>query len=291
MINALDTFEQHRDELSRLAYRMLGSRADADDVVQEAYLRWSQSRAEQVEWPRAFLAKIVTRLCLDRKRELDARKETYIGPWLPEPLIAPLDSVAEGAVRAEDISLAFLYLLERLSPVERAAYLLRQVFDYPYDEIAEILEKSTVNCRQLVSRAEERVLEGRTRSEPPPEDVGRITRAFLHACATGDLDGLLQILTDDVTMISDGGGKAVAALRAVAGADRVARFFVGIFRKAPANSRTELVSVNGRPGIAGYIDNRLVLAASLDIESGRVRGCYVVRNPDKLRMEATRGRR
>lgn len=275
----LNQFEEQREYLSRLAYRMLGSLTDADDVLQEAYLRWSRGETPQVESPRAYLTRIVTRLCIDRRREIDVRKETYIGPWLPEPVVRPVDRAIEAA---EDVSLALLHLLERLSPVERAAYVLRQIFDFEYGDIAAILEKSAANCRQLVSRAEQRVLEGRPRFAAASDVVERISGAFLQACASGDLDGLLRLLTEDVVMISDGGGRATAALRPVFGADRVARFFQGIFRKRPANSRAEVVLVNGQPGLAGYVDHELVSLFAFDLDGDRIAGVFAIRNPDKL---------
>lgn len=281
MSEVLSQFEEQRESLSRLAYRMLGSRTDADDVLQDAYLRWSRVETPHVESPRAYLTRIVTRLCIDRRREIDVRKETYIGPWLPEPFVQPIDRAVEAA---EDVSLALLHLLERLSPVERAAYVLRQIFDYDYGDIAEILEKSAANCRQIVSRAEQRVLEGRPRFPAASDVVARISGEFLQACASGSLDGLLRLLTEDVVLISDGGGKATAALRPVYGADRVARFFQGIFRKRPANSRAELVLVNGQPGLAGYVDDELVSLFAIDVDGERIAGVYAIRNPDKLRF-------
>lgn len=279
MSEVLSQFEEQREHLSRLAYRMLGSRTDADDVLQEAYLRWSRIDAAHVESPRAYLTRIVTRLCIDRRREIDVRKETYIGPWLPEPFVQPIDRAVEAA---EDVSLALLHILERLSPVERAAYVLREIFDYDYGDIAEILEKSAANCRQIVSRAEQRVLEGRPRFPAASDVVERISGEFLQACASGNVDGLLRLLTEDVVMISDGGGKATAALRPAFGADRVARFFQGIFRKRPSNSRAEPVLVNGQPGLAGYVDEELVSLFAFDVDGDRIARVYAIRNPDKL---------
>ena len=282
----LDSFEEQRPGLARLAYRMLGSRADADDVLQEAYVRWAREDRHEVHSPRAYLTSVVTRLCIDRRREIDARKETYVGPWLPEPIVEAVAAPDRPAELAESISMAFLYVLERLTPVERAAYLLRQVFAYDYAEISTILEKSEENCRQIVSRAEKRVHEGRPRFTAPSEDVSRLSQEFLQACATGDLEGLLRLLADDVQLVSDGGGKATAALRPIEGADHVARFFIGIFRKAAhlpgGTSRAELVQVNGQPGLAAYVNDEMVSLFSLDVVDGRVQGIYVIRNPDKL---------
>lgn len=278
----LASFEEQRPGLARLAYRMLGSRADADDILQEAFVRWAREDRHTIDSPRAYLTSVVTRLCIDRRREIDARKETYIGQWLPEPIVEAVPSPDRPAELAESVSMAFLYVLERLTPVERAAYLLRQVFAYDYSDISTILEKSEENCRQIVSRAERRVHEGRPRFTPPGEEVNRLSREFLQACSTGDLNGLLRLLSDDVVMLSDGGGKATAALRPVEGADHVARFFIGIFRKGYVNGRAEIVTVNGQPGIAAYLNDELVSLFSLDFVDGRIQGIYVIRNPDKL---------
>lgn len=279
-------FEEHRPMLTRLAYRMLGSLADADDVLQESYLRWSSADRAEVRSPRAFLSAIVTRLCIDFRRAVEARKESYVGPWLPEPVIE-LETPDGRIEAAETVSLAFLVVLENLSPVERAAYLLRRVFDYGYDEIAEILGKSEPACRQLVSRAEERVRERRPRFEPDPSDAERITNAFLKTLQSGDMDGLVNLLAADATMYSDSGGKVPAALLPVVGADRVARFFLGLMKKAPADLEIRRVRVNGQPGLMALSQGEIVNVLTLDIVDGRVAACYVIRNPEKLtRVEA-----
>lgn len=283
MTTTLDQFEELRPDLARLAYRMLGSRSDADDILQEAYLRWSRADRTDVQAPRPFLMKVVTRLSIDRRREIDARKETYIGPWLPEPILPSSLSSDQPLEVGEQISLAFLYLLERLNPVERAAYLLRQVFNYDYAEIADLIEKSEPNSRQLVSRAEHKLFEGSPRFEPSVEEVDRLTREFLQACTTGDLSGLLQLFSEDVLLVSDGGGKVTAALRPVEGADKVARFFLGIFRKAPEYAHARILKVNGYPALAGYLGDQLVTLFSFDIADNRITRCFAHRNPDKLR--------
>jgi RNA polymerase sigma-70 factor (ECF subfamily) len=281
-------FEEHRPELARLSYRMLGSLADADDVLQEAFLRWSRADRAAVEAPRAYLASIVTRLCVDRRQAIEARKESYIGPWLPEPVVEPAGSELGGRLEAaESVSLAFLVVLESLTPAERAAYLLRRAFEYDYGEIAAILGKSEPACRQLVSRAEARVRERRPRFEADPEEAERLTGAFLHACSTGDLDALVGLLAADVVAVSDGGGRATAALAPLRGARRVARFFVGLLRKAPAGLDLRRVRVNGRPGLLAVLDGQVVNVLTLDVIDGRIAACYVVRNPDKLARIAT----
>lgn len=284
-------FESHRSSLERLAYRMLGSRADAEDVMQEAYLRWTRAERENVRNPRAFLNSIVTRLCIDRKREIDARKETYVGPWLPEPYVDPEASADRATEVAETVSLALMHVLERLSPVERAAYLLREVFDFDYSEISNILEKTEANCRQIVSRADERVHAERPRFEASHDEVARMSERFLSACATGDYDGLVRLLSDDVVMLSDGGGKASAALRPIEGSDKVARFWLGIFKKVPADGRAERALINGQPGLLLYLGSKLETVISLDVVDGRIRGMLVMRNPDKLERVAGQSER
>src|SRR3954471_12502071 len=267
-------FEEQRPALFRLAYRMLGSLADADDVLQEAYLRWSREERAGVGSPRAYLSSIVTRLCIDRRTSIDARKESYIGPWLPEPVVEPDDADPGNRLEAaESVSLAFLVVLESLSAVERAAYLLRRVFDHGYDEIARILGRSEPACRQLVSRAEARVLERRPRFEAPPGEAERLTGAFLRACSTGDLDGLVHLLAPDAVAVSDGGGKAKAALAPIRGAGPVARFFLGLMRKAPAGLELRRVRVNGRPGLMAVLDGRVTHVLSLDVADGRIAAC------------------
>jgi RNA polymerase sigma-70 factor, ECF subfamily len=283
MLLSDDVFEEHRPALARLAYRMLGSLADADDIVQEAYLRWSKEDRAEVKSPKAYLMSIVTRLCINQRQAVDRRKMTYVGPWLPEPVVDSGESGSAGRLEvAESVSMALLVVLESLSPVERAAYLLRRVFDYGYDEIGEILGKSEANCRQVVSRAEERVHERRPRFEAEPAEAQRLTGAFLQACSTGDLDGLVSLLATDAVLYSDSGGKATAARVPIRGAEGIARLFLGIMKKAPTNLEVRWVRVNGQPGILAVVDGQVVQVTSFDIIDGRIATCFVVRNPDKL---------
>jgi len=262
---------------------MLGSRADADDVLQEAYLRWSRTDRAQVKSPAGYLSSIVVRLSIDQRRMIDARKTTYVGPWLPEPIIeAGADSLDDRLEAAEDVTLAFLVVLESLSPVERAAFLLRRVFDYDYDEIGEILEKSTANCRQIVHRAEEAVHQQRPRFACDQEEAERMTTAFLQACTSGDLGQMVQLLSDDVVVYSDGGGKVPAALAPIRGALRAARFFLGITKKTPAEAEIRRVRVNGQPGLMVLLDGKAVTVLTLEVSEGRIANCYAIRNPDKL---------
>lgn len=275
-------FEAHRGRLFGLAYRMLGSVADAEDVVQEAYLRWERAGGA-VEAPGPWLRRVVTRLCLDALKSARSRREEYVGPWLPEPLLVGPDA-SEAVVRDESVSLAFLVLLEQLTPVERAAFLLREVFDYGYAEIADYLEKSEAAVRQLVHRAKERMREGRPRFRASREEGRRLATSFAEACRSGDLSRLTSLLTADVTMWSDGGGKATAALRPLLGADRVARFLLGLAAKAPPGAHLEVTEVNGDPGWLLRLDGELAAVFAFEVaEDGRVCGIRAVRNPDKLR--------
>jgi RNA polymerase sigma-70 factor (ECF subfamily) len=286
MPELVDQFELERDRLTRLAYRMLGTRADADDIVQEAFLRWTSSDRSDVRSPQAFLSTTVTRLAIDRRRQIDARKEEYVGPWLPEPVVEWNSPEANRVETAESVSLALMHVLETLTPTERAAYLLRTMFDYDYAEIAAVLEKSEPNCRQLVSRAQTHVRSERPRFEASVDDVRRITDEFLSACSTGDLAGLVRLLHDDAVMLSDGGGRATAARVPVVGADHVCRFFLGIFKKAPPTARIAPCRVNGQPGYAMYDGDELVTIMSLDVQDGRIKRLFMIRNPDKLARAA-----
>jgi RNA polymerase sigma-70 factor (ECF subfamily) len=276
-------FEEHRPMLQRLAYRMLGSLADADDIVQEAYLRWSVEDRTEVKSPRAYLSAVATRLCIDRRQSIEERKKTYIGPWLPDPVVeaGPSDPASQ-LETAESVSMALLLVLESLSPVERAAYLLRRIFDYDYDDIAEILGRSQVNCRQLVSRAEERIHERRPRFVARPEEAERLTTAFLRACTSGDMKGLVDLLATDAVFYSDGGGKVPAALAPIAGADRIARLFMGLLQKAPAGLELRVVRVNGQPGVVALVDGEVIQVMTFDVVDGRIATFFAVRNPDKL---------
>jgi RNA polymerase sigma-70 factor (ECF subfamily) len=277
------TFEEYRPMLSRLAYRMLGSLPDADDVVQDAYLRWSMDDRTGVRSPRAYLSAIVTRLCIDRRQSIEERKKTYIGPWLPDPVVeAGSADPLTGLETAESVSMALLVVLESLSPIERAAYLLRRIFDYDYREIGEILGKSQVNCRQLVSRAEEKIHWRRPRFEARPEEAERLTTAFVTACSSGDMQGLLDILAPDAVLYSDGGGKVAAALVPIVGADRIARLFVGVLSKAPAELVVRQVRVNGQPGLLASIDGQVIQVLTFDVIDGRIASGFTIRNPDKL---------
>jgi RNA polymerase sigma-70 factor, ECF subfamily len=277
-------FNEYRPLLFSIAYRMLGSVMDAEDVVQDAYLRWQHAPADEVESPKAYLSTIVTRLCLDQLRAARAQREEYVGPWLPEPLVAEqAPDVADTAALHESLSMAFLVLLESLTPIERAIFLLHDVFAYDFAEIAQIVGKSEANCRQLARRARGYVEARRPRFEPSAAQQDRLTQQFMRACTTGDLPGLVATLADDITFWSDGGGKVTAARKPIRGADAVARLLIGVMRKAPAGLDTRFTHVNGQPGFVSYLAGQPFAVLLLDVADGRIHDVRLVVNPDKLR--------
>lgn len=285
MTKRAEDFERHRPLLFSIAYRMLGSVADAEDVVQEAYLRWREVPETEVRSPRSYLSAVVTRLSINRLRSARARREEYVGPWLPEPLPSDQaeDVTAGPSELNESLSMAFLVLLESLNPVERAVFLLREVFDYDYEEISRIVEKSEANCRQIAHRARQSVAARRPRFERSPEQEEGLTRQFLEACTSGDMEGLVGLLSEDVTLWSDGGGKVAAAPYPIHGPERVARFLLGVLRLVPHGFYARPVQINGGPGVVGYVNGNPTSVVALDVADGRLRGVRIVVNPEKLR--------
>jgi RNA polymerase sigma-70 factor, ECF subfamily len=276
------TFEEQRGYLFSIAYRMLGSVGDAEDAVQDAFLRWQRDVRREVESPRAFLATIVVRLCLDQLRSARARREVYVGPWLPEPLVTTGRSdLTDTVVLRESLSFAFLLLLEALSPLERAVFVLREVFDYDYSEIAGMVDKSPANCRQMFHRARARLAERQASFEPSREQQQQLTEEFLRATAAGDVEGLLALLAEDAVSISDGGGKGLAALRPIKSRANVVRGLLGNLAKMPPD-RVWLDEVNGQPAIVAAREGRAYGVLLLDVSGGRVQVVYGVVNPDKL---------
>lgn len=273
-------FDRQRSYLFAIAYRMLGSAADADDMVQEAWLRWQRDDRSGVSNPRGYLAGVVTRLCLDRLRELKRRREEYVGPWLPEPLLT--QAPADGGELAESLSLAFLTMLERLTPVERAVFLLRQVFGYEYAEIAAIVGKSEANCRQQFSRAQKAIAEARPRFETSREAQQRMLQGFLEAVESGDLSRIEGILREDVEFISDGGGKAIAARRVLHGRSEVAKFLHGLAQRSPEGVSFEFAPVNGQLGLLLKLQGRLETVFVIESVDGAAQTIRAIRNPDKL---------
>lgn len=273
-------FEAHRPFLSGLAYRMLGSVAEAEDVVQDAFLRWREVERAAVAEPRAYLARVVSRLCLDRMKSATHRREQYVGMWLPEPVVAqPAQSLAD------DLSVALLLALERLSPLERAAFLLHDVFDMDYAGVAEAIERNEAACRQLAARARENIRQDRPRYAANDNDARKLADAFVTAAATGDVGGLARLLAEDAVFYSDGGGKRPAALKPIVGKDRIVRFYEGLRSKnagAFAARRVEPVTLNGLPGFVFHTaDGTETLA--FDVAGGAIVALYAVRNPDKVR--------
>jgi RNA polymerase sigma-70 factor (ECF subfamily) len=288
-----DVFEEHRPVLLGVAYRMLGRVADAEDVVQDAWLRWSGANRSGVREPRAYLVRVTTRLAIDRLRRIKASGETYVGPWLPEPYVTDFGDTApdtaERAVLADSVSLAVLVVLETLSPLERAVFVLREAFGYPYADIAAMLDRGEPAVRQLAGRARKHVEERRPRYAVDPVQRRDLTERFLAAAADGDLEGLLELLAPDVRLVGDSGGKSRAPLRVLESADHVGRFLLGAARKSVPDLSLRFLEVNGGPAVLVLADGRPDSVFQLDVADGRVQTVYVVRNPDKLRSLAALG--
>lgn len=282
MISRIDSVdvERHRPRLFGLAYRMLGDAHEAEDLVQEAYLRWYQADRASIESPEAWLVRVTSRLAIDRLRRARTERQAYTGPWLPEPIADAADGPAE---LASDLSVALLVLLERLAPEERAAFLLRDVFDAPYGEIAQTLDRTPAAARQMVHRARERVRGGQARFDVPAAVQERLLHRFLDALQTDDQEAMLALFAPDATFTSDGGGKARAARNVVRGADRLARLFLGLQRKSPAGTTREIVRVNGTPALLTRIDGRPYAVFSFATDGERLLAVYSTLNPDKLR--------
>jgi RNA polymerase sigma-70 factor (ECF subfamily) len=278
-------FEAERERLFAIAYRMLGSASDAADVVQEAYLRWQQAPGDEVDSPRAYLATIVTRLAIDHLKSARVQREQYVGPWLPEPLVEDAArSPADQLMLAESLSMAFLLVLDQLGPVERAVYILRELFDYGYDDVARIVGRTPEHCRQLLHRARARVVAARDRATPTPQaEQERLMQQFLATLATGDVEQLASMLADDVVAWSDGGGKRAAARKPIRGPMRVARLFASVWRKAQGYVTVHLVRVNGTPGLVVYLGARPYTVLAFDMNGDRISAVRTVLNPEKLR--------
>ncbi len=275
-----ELFTSHRSLLFTVAYELLGSAADAEDVVQETWLRWAEVTLDDVREPRAYLARIATRLALNRVRTMARRRESYVGPWLPEPLLTAPD-VAEDVELADSVSTAMLMVLETLTPTERAVFVLREVFGFDYDEIAGAVDKSSAAVRQVAHRARSHVAARRPRSTVTPAEHAAVFERFAAAAVDGDIQGLLDVLSPDVVLVTDGGGVKKAALRPIAGRDKVLRFFAGVAPDNPAD-RVDVVSVNGAPALVMYLGGELDSVVTVRLEGGVVTELYFVRNPAKL---------
>ncbi|MGK5555979.1 RNA polymerase sigma-70 factor [Actinomadura kijaniata] len=278
---ATEIFLAHRNLLFTVAYEMLGSAADAEDVLQETWLRWVKADLEQVRDQRAYLVRITTRQALNRLRVLKRRKESYVGPWLPEPLLTTPD-VAEDVELAESVSMALMLVLETLSPTERAVFVLREVFDFGYDEIAAAVGKSPAAVRQIAHRARQHVEARRPRETVSSDQTQAALESFRHAFETGDLQSMLDVLAPDVVLVSDGGGVKQAALRPITGADKVVRLFSGNVRKAAGTLTGEPTVINGNPALLVLLNGELDGVLAIRLEDARITGLYYVRNPEKL---------
>ena len=281
-------YAEFRPLMFSIAYRMTGSISDAEDIVQEAFLRLTRALRDgtSVDTPKAYLATITTRLAISHLRSARVRRESYVGAWLPEPLLADAEpGPAERAEMSDSLSMAFLVLMESLTPTERAVFLLHEVFGYGYQEIADITGKSEPNCRQIFARARHHVDDGKPRFEASREQRDEVARRFFAAAEGGDMAALLELLAPDVVMVGDGGGKAWALAQPLSGAERVARLLLGLYRRAPKMGvgRAELVWVNGQPGAVTFdAEDRVVNVFALDIADGLVQTVRSIVNPDKL---------
>ena len=280
----LKTFNHYRGLLFSIAYRMLGSIADAEDILQEAFLRWQSAAGSEIRSTRAFLVTIVSRLCINHLESARVRREEYVGQWLPEPVVtAPGVDPFSLLQVDESLSMAFLVLLERLTPVERAVFLLREVFEYDYPDVARILDKDEANCRQILRRAHQHVSEIRPRFETSPQKREKLLAEFLQATSTGNLEGLISVLAADAVLYSDGGGKGPAIPNLVHGADRVARALLGAMSKlVPRDLTIRIAEINGQPGIVSYRNGRPYAVVTLEMSEEHVKSVYIVSNPEKL---------
>ncbi|MER6948711.1 RNA polymerase sigma-70 factor [Nonomuraea sp. NPDC000554] len=272
-------FEEHRQRLFGLAYRLLGSAAEAEDVVQDAYLRWRDASPDN---PAAWLARVVTNLCLNRLTSARVTRESYVGPWLPEPVQSARLGPLETAEQRDSVSIALLVLLERLTPAERAVFVLREAFAYDYREIAEVLDLSEAHCRQLRGRARRRLGEPRRFDRPSPEHWREVVERFLKAASDGDLESLERLLTRDVAAWADGGGKVVAARRPIEGPARLATWAAGTLAKFGVGYEYSFEEYNGRPAIVGRLDGRIAAVVAIDLDGDLISRIWAVLNPAKL---------
>ncbi|WP_019507208.1 RNA polymerase sigma-70 factor [Pleurocapsa sp. PCC 7319] len=287
-IDQLEDFDQYRSLLFAIAYRMLGSVMDAEDMVQETFLRWQQTSQQSVKSTKSYLTTIVTRLCIDQLRSARVQREQYVGSWLPEPIVTESSTdPSKMAELADSLTIAFLVLLEQLSPLERAVFLLREAFGYDYKEISQIVKKKPTNCRQIARRARQHLTKRRSRFSVSLQQQERLTRKFIAASQRGDLQGLLDLLAEDITFWSDGGGKVVACLKPLHGAAKVAGFLRAIYRRSQKlglKYELELVRVNGQPGIVYTLGSKLENVVAIDIVDNRIQSLYFMRNPNKLKQ-------
>ena len=281
---SIETFARYRGLLFSVAYRMLGSVADAEDMLQEAFIRWQRSGDQEIESPRAFLVTIVSRLCINHLQSARVQREEYVGEWLPEPVVTDVLSDPYEILKIdESISMAFLLLLERLNPVERAVFLLHEVFNYKFAEIAEIVDRTEANCRQILKRAREHVGDTRPRFEATETERDEMLHGFLQATQTGDMKGLLDLLANDVVLHTDGGGKAIALPTEVHGGEKVTSVIMRSMQKlVPKNLTLRTLRINGEAGFVSFLDGRPFSAITLQVEADHIQAIYIVSNPEKL---------
>jgi RNA polymerase sigma-70 factor (ECF subfamily) len=281
----LEVFRQHRSLLFAISYRMLGSSADAEDMLQETFIRWQRSSSAEIRSPKAFLVTIISRLCINYLRSARMKREEYVGHWLPEPVITKSSAdPSASSFMDESLSTGFLVLLERLTPMERAVFLLRDVFDYEYSAIAQVVKQNEANCRQILRRARQHVAGGLPRFDASPQQCEELLQKFLGATIHGDMQGLLSAFSQDIVLYTDGGGRAAALMNPIHGAQDVARAVVGAFKKfSPTNAVAQIVEINARPGIVSYLDGTPLTVISVDVVEGRLRNIYIMRNPEKLK--------
>jgi RNA polymerase sigma-70 factor (ECF subfamily) len=281
----LDTFTNHRKTLFGIAYRMLGRVSEAEDMVQEVWLRWQKQDEALIESPKAWLISTMTRLCIDQLRSARREREEYYGVWLPEPLMAATDDKHDGAAAgiSDSLTMAFMMILESLDPVERAVFLLREVFDYDYADAAAIVGKSEVNCRQIVRRAKAQLRAKPQPSSPPTAQAQRLVEQFFNAAETGKVEELLAMLAEDVTVYSDGGGRVRAAGRPICTADHVSRFLIGIWPRLPDDTEWRATHVNGRCGALLRSQGEIYGAFAFDVFGEQMLNVYIILNPEKLR--------
>lgn len=281
----LALFDQYRGLLFSIAYRMLGSVSDAEDMLQETYLRWQGLGQEEIRSPRAYLVTILSRLCISHLQSARVQREEYMGVWLPEPILTDPGNGPFQLIKIDEtLSMAFLVLLERLTAIERAVFLLREVFEYDYKEIASVVGQSEAYCRQILKRAREHITTLRPRFEVKPPERDALLESFLKATGTGEMDELLALLTDDVVLRSDGGGKGIAVPNEVQGADKVSRGVLGSLKRfVPQNMIRRLARINGEPGLINYLEGRPHSVLTIESREGRICSIYVITNPEKLK--------
>ncbi|NEW08004.1 RNA polymerase sigma-70 factor [Paenibacillus sp. SYP-B3998] len=285
-----DLYNEYKPLLFSIAYRMLGSVADAEDMVQDTFINAQQLQASEVNHVKAYLCKMVTNRCIDYAQSARIRREMYVGEWLPEPLLLNTNDPLHAMERDETFSYAFMVYMEKLTAIERAVFILREAFEYEYMDISEIVGKSEANCRQIFSRLKRKLHEEQAPAVHNDEHAYSLAQQFLHASSTGDLDGLIRSLSEDVIMYSDGGGKAVAALNPIVGRERVIKFLLGIRTKRIGLYEYHVVNMNGQTGIIITEQGKPVTAVNIEIESeGRVQRIFFMRNPDKLNFDDMEG--